>query len=39
LAGGLNAIQAAMIIGAIPFSLMMILMGISLIMGLMEEPD
>jgi len=32
LAGGLNAIQAAMIIGAIPFSLMMILMGISLIM-------
>ena len=30
-AGGLNSIQAAMIIGAIPFSFIMILMGISLI--------
>ncbi|MEO0369672.1 MAG: BCCT family transporter, partial [Pseudomonadota bacterium] len=33
-AGGLNAIQAAMIVGAIPFSFLMILMGIALIMSL-----
>ncbi len=31
IAGGLNAIQAAMIIGALPFSLVMILMGVSLL--------
>ncbi len=37
LAGGLNAIQAAMIIGAIPFSFMMILMGISLIKALIRD--
>jgi choline-glycine betaine transporter len=34
LAGGLNAVQAAMIIGAAPFSLMMILMGVSLVKAL-----
>lgn len=37
LAGGLNAIQAAMIVGAIPFSLMMILMGIALIKALWRD--
>ena len=37
LAGGLNAIQAAMIIGAIPFSLIMLLMGVGLIKALMQE--
>jgi choline-glycine betaine transporter len=37
LAGGLNAIQAAMIIGAIPFSFMMILMGIALIKALYRD--
>jgi choline-glycine betaine transporter len=37
LAGGLNAIQSAMIIGAIPFSFMMILMGISLIKALIRD--
>lgn len=37
LAGGLNAIQAAMIIGAIPFSFMMILMGISLLKALYRD--
>ena len=37
LAGGLNAIQAAMIVGAIPFSFMMILMGISLIKALIRD--
>ncbi|MBX2835203.1 MAG: BCCT family transporter [Gammaproteobacteria bacterium] len=37
LAGGLNAIQAAMIIGAIPFSFMMILMGIALIKALIRD--
>ena len=36
-AGGLNAIQAAMIIGAIPFSFIMLLMGVSLIKGLIDE--
>ena len=37
LAGGLDAIQAAMIIGAIPFSFMMILMGLSLIKALIRD--
>lgn len=37
LAGGLDAIQSAMIIGAIPFSLTMILMAISLVKALMSE--
>ncbi len=37
LAGGLSAIQSAMIIGAIPFSFMMILMGISLIKALIRD--
>ena len=37
LAGGLNAIQAAMIIGAVPFSLMMILMGIALVKALIRD--
>ena len=37
LAGGLNAIQAAMIVGAIPFSFMMILMGIALLKALYRD--
>ncbi len=37
LAGGLNAIQAAMIIGAVPFSFMMILMGVALIIALIRD--
>ena len=37
LAGGLNAIQSAMIIGAIPFSFIMILMGISLLKALIRD--
>lgn len=37
LAGGLNAIQSAMIIGAIPFSFMMVLMGVSLIKALIRD--
>ena len=37
LAGGLNAIQSAMIVGAIPFSFIMILMGISLIKALIRD--
>lgn len=37
LAGGLDAIQAAMIIGAIPFSFMMILMGLSLLKALIRD--
>lgn len=37
LAGGLSAIQAAMIVGAVPFSFMMILMGISLIKALIRD--
>jgi len=37
LAGGLSAIQAAMIVGAIPFSFMMILMGISLLKALYKD--
>ena len=37
LAGGLNAIQAAMIVGAIPFSLMMIFMAIALLKALYRD--
>jgi choline-glycine betaine transporter len=37
LVGGLNAIQAAMIAGAVPFSFMMILMGISLVKALYRD--
>tara|TARA_B100000768_G_scaffold178433_1_gene194218 strand:- start:1207 stop:1539 length:333 start_codon:yes stop_codon:yes gene_type:complete len=37
LAGGLTAVQAAMITGAILFSLMMILMGISLLKALFKD--
>jgi choline-glycine betaine transporter len=37
LAGGLNAIQAAMIVGAIPFSFMMILMGVSLLKAIYKD--
>ena len=37
LAGGLDAIKSAMIIGAIPFSFMMILMGISLLKALIKD--
>ena len=37
IAGGLNAIQSAMIVGAIPFSFMMILMGISLLKALYKD--
>ena len=37
LAGGLSAIQSAMIIGAIPFSFIMILMGLSLIKALIRD--
>ena len=37
LAGGLSAIQAAMIVGAVPFSFMMILMGIALIKALIRD--
>ncbi len=38
-AGGLDSIQAAMIIGAIPFSFIMLLMGISLIKDLWSLKD
>jgi len=37
LAGGLDAIKSAMIIGAIPFSFMMILMGIALLKALIRD--
>ena len=37
LAGGLDAIQAAMIVGAVPFSFIMILMGISLLKALIRD--
>ena len=37
LAGGLDAIKSAMIVGAVPFSFMMILMGIALIKALMND--
>ncbi len=37
LAGGLSSIQSAMIVGAVPFSFMMILMGIALIKALIRD--
>jgi choline/carnitine/betaine transport len=37
LAGGLEALKASMFIGALPFSLIMVLMGISLIKALIED--
>ena len=37
IAGGLNAIQSAMIIGAVPFSFVMILMGFSLLKALIRD--
>ncbi|MDC0948260.1 BCCT family transporter [Gammaproteobacteria bacterium] len=37
MAGGLSAIQSAMIVGAIPFSFMMILMGIALLKALIRD--
>jgi len=37
LAGGLGAIQTAMVIGALPFSLVMVLMGIALIKGIWRD--
>jgi len=37
LAGGLGAIQTAMVIGALPFSVVMVLMGIALIKGIWRD--
>jgi choline-glycine betaine transporter len=37
LAGGLGAIQAAMIVGTVPFTLMMILMGVALLRELIRD--
>ncbi|MFN3170790.1 MAG: BCCT family transporter [Hyphomicrobiales bacterium] len=37
LAGGLGAIQTAMVIGALPFSLVMVLMGVSLIRAIYKD--
>lgn len=37
LAGGLGAIQTAMVIGALPFSVVMVLMGIALIKGIWKD--
>ncbi len=37
IAGGLGAIQTAMVIGALPFSLLMVLMGIALIKGIWRD--
>lgn len=37
LAGGLGAIQTAMVIGALPFSFVMVLMGLSLIKGIWND--
>ena len=37
LAGGRNAIKSAMLVGALPFSLIMVLMGISLIKALIRD--
>ena len=39
IAGGLSAIQTAMIIGALPFSLVMVLMGISLIIAIYSDLE
>jgi len=36
-AGGLGAIKAAMVIGALPFSLVMVLMGVALIKGIVHD--
>ncbi len=36
-AGGLNAIKTAMVIGALPFSLVMVLMGVALIKGIVHD--
>jgi choline-glycine betaine transporter len=36
-AGGLGAIQTAMVIGALPFSLVMVLMGLSLIKAIWRD--
>ena len=36
-AGGLGAINTAMIIGALPFSVVMVLMGISLVKALIRD--
>ena len=37
IAGGLGAIQTAMVIGALPFSFVMVLMGISLVKGILND--
>jgi len=37
IAGGLSAIQTAMVIGALPFSLVMVMMGISLVMAIYAD--
>lgn len=37
IAGGLDAIQTAMVIGALPFSLVMVLMGISLVIAIYND--
>jgi choline-glycine betaine transporter len=39
LAGGLGAIQTAMVIGALPFSVVMVLMGIALIKGIWRDSQ
>lgn len=39
IAGGLSAIQTAMIIGALPFSLVMVLMGISLVIAIYSDIE
>ena len=37
--GGLGAIQTAMVIGALPFSLVMMLMGVALIKGIVRDSQ
>ncbi len=37
IAGGLSAIQTAMVIGALPFSLVMVLMGVSLVIAIYND--
>jgi choline/glycine/proline betaine transport protein len=39
LAGGLGAIKTAMVIGALPFSLVMVLMGVSLIKAVYRDLE
>lgn len=39
IAGGLSAIQTAMVIGALPFSFVMVLMGISLIVAIVGDLE